>query len=140
MNMGDLFGHLPPTSQKSQPIKAANIKVKWSKAISLALSNCPMSREEIAKQMGDYLGENISPNILDAYASQGRDTHIINLPRLEALIFVTGDISLVNLLADVLNHVAIHKTYIDHVDYAVWRVARKELNDKIKNYEEQWND
>jgi hypothetical protein len=40
-----------------------------------AFSSCGLEREEVAKKMSDILGRKISKNLLDAYASEARETH-----------------------------------------------------------------
>lgn len=136
-----LLNDAPPIyTVDEQPIKAATVKGKWSIAVSRALKRSMMSREEIAKQMSDYLGKPISIDVLNAYASQGRDTHVINLERLEALIVVTQDIELVAVFTGLIDHVPVHKNYAGHVEYARDKTVYKELGQRIKAYEEQWND
>lgn len=135
----DLLNDIPKLVDRI-PIKAANTKAKWAIAISRALNDCAMSREEVARQMSEYLGEKISPNILAAYASQGRDTHIINLPRLEALIYVTKDAGLVDLLAEVIDHRVVHEIYAPYLEYAYKKAAWKKLGAELKAYEEAFDE
>ncbi len=118
------------------PIRAADAKAKWAIAVSLALKSCKMSREEIARQMGEYLGEKISVDALNAYASQGKDTHIINAVRLEALLRVTDCKDLANTFVDVINCRAVPKDYVPHIEYAAKKIEFKRLKTEIKKIEE----
>ncbi len=112
-----------------------SIQEKWARAIGQALNDCPMSREEVARQMGDYLGKEISPNILNAYASTARDTHVINIERLDALVFVTKDKGLVNLLAELVGCMTVPKEQAPYMEYAEKKIEFKKLRAEIEEIE-----
>ena len=44
-----------------------------------------LEREDIARRMADYLGEDVSSNMLNAYASESRDAHNISVIRAVAI-------------------------------------------------------
>ncbi len=108
---------------------------KWARAIGQALNDCPMSREEVARQMGDYLGKEIKPNILNAYASTARDTHVINIERLDALVYVTQDKRLIDLLAELVGCMAVPKEQAPYMEYAEKKIEFKKLKAEIKEIE-----
>lgn len=59
--------------------------------VSDMLKQDPRRREIIAAEMSALLGEDISKNMLDAYASPSRShDHSISWPRLKALVAVTS--------------------------------------------------
>ncbi len=113
---------------------------KWARAIGQALNDCPMSREEVARQMGDYLGKEIKPNILNAYASTARDTHVINIERLDALVYVTKDKRLVDLLAELVGCMAVPKEQAPYMEYAEKKIEFKKLKAEIEEIEEALNE
>ncbi len=115
--------------------KPLNIQAKWAHAIGQALNNCPMSREEVARQMGDYLGKEVGVNILNAYASTARDTHVINIERLDALVYVTKDKGLVNLLAELVACMAVPKEQAPYMEYAEKKIEFKKLRAEIEKIE-----
>lgn len=71
-----------------------------ARAVSRAMKNCSMSRDEIAEQMSAYLGTDVSVNMLCAYASEARESHAISFERLIALIHVTGELGLLGFAAE----------------------------------------
>ncbi len=129
---------VPHTEFDKESVKAATIKGKWAMAISQALKDYAMSREEVAEKMSLYLGEEVKASMLNAYASQGRDTHIINLSRLEALIYVTQDRRLINLLADILDCRAVPNAYARHMNYAHLKEIEKTAKKQIRAYEREF--
>ncbi len=117
-----------------------SIQEKWARAIGQALNDCPMSREEVARQMSDYLGKEVRPNILNAYASTARDTHVINIERLDALVYVTKDKRLVDLLAELVGCMAVPKEQAPYMEYAEKKMEFKKLKAEIEEIEEALND
>jgi ubiquinone biosynthesis protein UbiJ len=57
------------------------------------------TRHEIARAMGDVLGEGVSKAMLDAYCSESREQHSIPAHRWWALIAVTGRWDIADALA-----------------------------------------
>lgn len=82
-----------------------------ARAVSRALKNCDLSRDEIAARMGEYLGASISPNMLDAYASEARETHTISFERLIALVHVTGELGLLGFAAEQFGMIVVSEKY-----------------------------
>ncbi len=121
-------------------IQSATIKGKWSLIVSAALKKDGRSREQIAQSMAEYLGQPVKKSMLDAWSSQGRDTHIIPLPMLEALIFVTGNKKPVNALAEIIDCKAIPRCYEKHLKYAQAQEIKHQAEKIINNYNKEWSD
>src|SRR5258708_6640647 len=81
-------------------VRAANIHAQISRMVAAALTDAKASREMIAAQMSSFLGERVTKNMLDAYASQARGEHAIPMHRFIALIHATGDRRLLQALAE----------------------------------------
>ncbi len=141
-NTPDIFDAIqePLREYEQEKVKSATIKGKWALAISNTLKDSGLARDEIAEQMSIYLGENVPVNMLDAYSSQGRDTHLINLPRLEALIHVTKDERLINLLAETIGYMVNPKCYSPYLQYAYHKELAKKANQKVAELEAKLND
>ncbi len=61
------------------------------RAISQALKECPLTREEIAAKMSILLDcPTFSKAMLDAYSSESRTSHTISVIRMKALVKATG--------------------------------------------------
>src|SRR5258708_6613983 len=101
----DLFGDFtPPTVVERflpERIRAASPAARVKRIVSEAIRDFGRSRGEIAKAMTDYLGESVTPAMLDQYTSTANEGHNIPAYRLAALLAVTGDVRIANaLLAD----------------------------------------
>ena len=66
--------------------------------------------------MTKYLGEVISKNMLDAYASEARESHKITLERVVALIEVTWQQRLLGFVADHFGLVVVPEKYSDIIE------------------------
>lgn len=109
----------PPKVAVSLPagtVRGGTLATQIARAVSHALSECDQSRYEIAKAMSEYLGQDVSKNMLDAYASQARGEHKITLERLIALIEVTKQYGLLGFIAKNFDLIVVPKKYSDLID------------------------
>lgn len=111
----------------AEAVRAVSLAAKVSHAVSLALKECERTREEVAADMSAYLGEEVSKAMLDAYASESRDTHNISVARLIALIHATGDVRLLSLIAEPFEHAVIDCRYLPAVEEAMLTARIEEL-------------
>jgi hypothetical protein len=93
-----------------------NLASQSAGAVSRALEASEMSREEVAAGMSKYLGEKISKNMLDAYASEARESHRITLERFIALIHVTGQNGLLGFVAEQFELIVVPQRYSDLIE------------------------
>lgn len=107
----DLLSWEPPQLveryAQTDPVQATSVDQTIARAVSRTLKDDGRSRAEIAEAMGGYLGEDVSENMLNAYASQARDGHRISLERAIALVAVTQDARLVGELLIPLGYAVI---------------------------------
>ncbi len=83
--------------------RAQSVPARLARAIGAALADAAalgITREDVARRMGEFLGERVSVNMLNGYASQARADHVIGVPRFLALLHATGDRRLLELLAE----------------------------------------
>jgi hypothetical protein len=92
----------PSASYAPDTVRAATLGGRISRAVAQTLRDCPRERGEIAARMGAFLGEPVSPAMLNAYASQAREDHNISAVRLAALAHATDDPRLLDMLAEAL--------------------------------------
>lgn len=117
----DLLNWEPPQTATAFPedkVRAASLRAQISKAVALALKDCGKSRDEVAEEIGEYLGEACSKNILDAYASESREDHVINVVRFMALVHATGDVRLLQMLAEPFGMAVVDKQYLPAIEEA----------------------
>jgi len=103
--------------------KGGTLDVRVAKAVAHALAASGKSRAEIAALMSEYLGERLSENMLDAYASPARETHKITLERFIALMDATGCYGLLAFICQFAGYVAVPERYGDVIE--LWREDRE---------------
>ena len=118
----------PVASFPKEVVRAASLAASIARSVSAALKDIDLTREQVAEAMSSYLGEAVGENILNAYASEARAEHIINVVRFIALIHATGDRRLLQLIADPFDWVVIDKDYLDDIELAEVLEARDEIN------------
>ncbi|HQU16664.1 MAG TPA: hypothetical protein PLO69_11255 [Gammaproteobacteria bacterium] len=110
-----------------EKVRAATLPARICKAISAALTEAGDSREHIAARMSDFLGEKVSVNMLNAYASQARDHHAIGLQRFIALVHATRDRRLLELLAEQFDWAVIERKHLPMIELAMVQERQEEL-------------
>ena len=110
-------------------VRASSLRSKIARAVSEAMKDWIGDREILAEKMSEWLGEDVTHNMLNAYASEAREDHSIPYLRLLALVHVTGDVRLLQIGAELMGHSVIDDKYLSWVD--VGRLAdHKETIDK----------
>lgn len=126
----DLLDWQPPEAVKRFPeeqVRAATFAARVSRAVAVALADADAEREAIAARMSSFLGERVSPAMLDAYASQAREDHRISVPRLMALLHATRDRRLLELLAEPMGWAVIDRRHLPLIEVAAIREHEDEL-------------
>ncbi|AUN31274.1 DNA transposition protein [Niveispirillum cyanobacteriorum] len=134
-NTMDLLSWQPPAAPAAfapEVVRAATLRATLAKGVGAALKESDKGREVIALEMGDYLGEVVPKSMLDAYASESREEHVISLVRFIALIHATRDYRLLQLLADQFGLAVIEARYVPAIEQAV-------LDDKIAELTQRRN-
>ncbi len=117
----DLLSWEPTTPQpiarfEDHRIRASSLRQKISLAVSETMKEADIDREAIAADMSAWLGEEVGKNILDAYASQAREEHTIPMLRVIALIHATGDIRILQMIAEMFGHSVIEDKYLPWIE------------------------
>ncbi len=137
----DLLSWVAPEPQvgfEPEQVRGHTISATFARAISLALTECPLDRTAIAKEMSAYLGETVSVNIVNAYASEAREDHRINMPRFMALVQATKDYRLLSLLTEGFDFAVIPKKYLPLIQQALLDDKIEELERARKAARQQW--
>ena len=116
-------------------VRAQTFCERMARAISATLRDADGDghpREEIARRMSAYLGERVSLNVLNAYASQARVQAIINLPRFVALLHATGDQRLLELLAEPFGWAVVERRYLPLIELAAVQERQNDLERQKK--------
>ena len=116
-------------------VAGCNASARICRAMKAALDG--HDRTEIAERMSDYLGVDFSKNMLDAYVSEARATHQINLIRFAALVHATGDMRLLSVLPEIFGYIVVHGKYEKMLQAGIARENLKALNETVKLLEAQ---
>lgn len=108
-------------------VRASSLRARIAKAVSETLKEATAPREEIAMHMSHWLGEEVSKNMLDAYASEAREEQTISFLRLLALVHVTGDVRLLQLGAEMFGHSVIDDKYLAWVEIGQLADTKNEI-------------
>lgn len=121
-------------------VRAATLRDQIARGIAAALKDADSAgivREEIAQRMSEFLGERVSLNMLNAYASQAREDHVISVTRLLALLHATRDQRLAELLVEPLGWAVIDRKFLPLVELAAVREHADELQRRAKHLRRQ---
>ena len=119
-----LLGWTPPQAEmafEERDIRAATLDGRIARAVSVALAECGKPRHVVAREMSAILGETVSANMLDAYASVARGGHRIGIGRFVALMQATGDRRLLHLLAATMGWAVIERRHLKLIEAAELR-------------------
>ncbi len=118
-------------------VRAASLDAALARAVGEALRMSALTRDEVAAGMARFLGEAISVNILNAYASPARRGHTISLSRFLALLHVTRDVRLLNALAEPAGFAAVDRRYLTLIELASLREHEDQVTRRRKTLQAQ---
>jgi len=126
----------PAVRFEAAQVRGATLGARICRAMAVALDECGASREDIAERMSEYLGVKVSKAMLDAYVSEARDTHTINIVRFAALVHATKDWRLLSLLPELFGFAVIDERYVSLIRAVQIREKAAEL-EKLADAEER---
>ena len=134
----DLLAWEPPQAVRrfEEPrVRASTFRERMTRAVAACLHDADdagRSREDIAGAMSDFLGERVTLNMLNAYASQARDTHSIPVVRLVALLHATRDQRLLELLAEPMGWAVVDRKFLPLIELGALQEKADELARRAK--------
>lgn len=131
----DLFDWTPPDPVEryaDDEIRAASLKAQISRAVATTLKDSDKTRDQIAEEMGAYLGEIVPASALDHYASQAKEDHVLPIIRLIGLIVATGDRRLLQMIAEHIGCAVIEESELHWVDMGRLTAQRDKINSAIE--------
>lgn len=126
----DLLDWTPPEPVAAfapEQVRGATLEARIARAVSIALTDSKLTRDEVAERMTAWLGMKVSANMLNAYASVARQDHPIGLARFLALVQATGDRRLLELLAEMFGWAVIERRHLPLIEMAAIREQEDEL-------------
>ncbi|WP_153343776.1 DNA transposition protein [Roseospira navarrensis] len=134
----DLLAWAPPEVVQTfapDQVRAASLRAQVSRAVAAALRDCDTPRDEIAAAMGAYLGEPVPKTALDGYASEAREDHTISVLRLMALVHATGDVRLLQMLAEPFHHMVVDARHQEAIEEIIDLDRRDEVAEYLDGLE-----
>lgn len=122
----------------AERVRASSCAARIKQALKETLRECGRSREQIAAEVSDYLGEVVSPQILDQYTSGANEKSNIPAHRLVAVFAVTGDIRLLNALLENTAAIAVPRKHEALIRREVAKELRDRLNQEIESADAEW--
>lgn len=137
-NTMDLLSWQPPSAPAAfaaEVVRAASLRATLAKGVGAALKESDKGREVIASEMGDYLGEIVPKSMLDAYASESREEHVISMVRFLALVHATRDFRLLQMLAEPFGMAVVEARYLPAIRQAVIddKIAELKIMREVEN-------
>lgn len=103
--------------------RGGTLDVRIANVLSEAMTRSGKPRAQIAAEMSDWLGQRISENMLDQYASPARRDQKITLERFIALIEATGCHELIGFVAEPSGFVAVPGRYAEIIQ--LWQTEER---------------
>lgn len=126
----DLLEWEPPAVVRAfapELVRGATLEARISRAVSVALQECGLTRQQVAERMTAFLGERVSVPMVNAYASPARAEHAISLTRFIALVHATGDRRLLEFLAEPAGLAVVERQHVPLIEVAMIGERRAEL-------------
>jgi hypothetical protein len=138
----DMFRDIEPPAvverHDESQIRAATLPARIARAVSATLKDFEGDRAGLASEMSAYLGERVTENMLNQYASQANLQHAIPAHRLIALAIVAGDARLINALLIDTGLIAVPTKYEALIDREMTREAIEKLQRKVLASDAKW--
>lgn len=132
----DLLAWQPPRAQVTfhapEVTRASTLGGKLCRAMAISAKECGLDRDAIAASMSEYLGESVTKNMLDAYLSEARESHTINVPRFAAFVHATGDRKLLSILPELFGLVVTEARFLAFAEAAQLQEHAKAVDQRIK--------
>jgi hypothetical protein len=138
----DLFKDYDPPSVVTRydpaRVKAHSLAMRIARAVAETMKDSRRSREQLAREVSDFLGETVTAAMLEAYASTARDKHNMPAHRLVALAIVTGDGRLLQALAGEAGFIVVPDKYESLLKRELAAEARDRLERERAAADAEW--
>lgn len=138
---GDLLSWEPPDVAPrfdETRVRASSLAGKVCRAMSEALKEDMRSREDLAAELSDYLGEEISRDTLDAWTSEAREKHNVAAYRFFALARILASPALLNELLAETDMIVVDRKYQPLIERELALEAREKLEQFISERDKRW--
>lgn len=129
-----LAGWTPPDPAiryEADDVRGTDLSTKIARAIATSLKESGLAREEVAKRMGEYLGETVPVSALNQYSALSKP-HEISHKRLIALSYALSDWRLLSIAAEELDCIVVPASYGELIQVALTAEKVRELNERLE--------
>ncbi len=105
-------------------------------AVSAAMRKCSLSRYHIAARISELVGREITKTMLDHYAGESHESHVIPTDLVKAFCYVTGSNELKRVLLEDGEYIAAGKDAI-YLIYAKKQIKMDRLQREIEDLEKE---
>lgn len=137
----DLLSWEPPQVEArfdAQRVRAATLAGKVCRVLAEAMKEDGRSRDEIAAELSAYLGEDISRDSLDAWASEARDKSNVGAYRLIALVKLLNSPEMLNELLTDTPFLVVDRKYRSLIERELAIETRERLDRFISASDAEW--
>ncbi|SDG61487.1 DNA transposition protein [Thalassobaculum litoreum] len=127
-----------PAPARSVEPEGWRLAERISLSVAGALRESDMPRDEVARRMSEFLGEDVSAHMLSAYASQARDDHNISFARLVALSHALGRLDLLDTGARLLGSAVVDQRYLPAIEEMILIDEIEEREQRRKQLRPKW--
>jgi hypothetical protein len=138
----DLFHTYLPRSvvQRFSPerVRATRSSARIAQAVRETIRESGKPRDQVAGDMSIFLGEQVTPQMLDQYSSTANEKHNIPAHRLIALLAVTSDVRILNAALHDTGFIALDAKYEALIRRELLKEAGERVTREIANADAQW--
>jgi hypothetical protein len=114
-------------------LRTATLRSRIARAVAETLKDSGKPRAAIADAMGDWLGEEVTRHMLDAYASEARADKTIPFLRALALVHVTDDLRLLQMATELFGHSVVAERWLKWVEVGQLADKRDEIEKSFES-------
>lgn len=119
-------------------VKTATLEARIARAVSFVMKESGKSRPQLAYEMSEFLGEDIGVNMLNAYGSEARVRHVINVARFIGLLQATKDMRLLQMIADIFGLAVLPKEMVGSIEDRFWADVERMAAQKRREVADRW--
>ena len=138
---GDLLSWEPPKvapRYEEARVRASSLAGKVCRVLSEALKEDGRSRDDIAEELSDYLGEEISSGTIDTWTSEARENNNISAYRFFALAQILGSAEMFNELLTGTRMIVVDQKYQPLIERELALEKKADLEQFIASRDKEW--
>lgn len=139
---GDLFAHaeLYPVRAPEGQLRSGDLSLRIKTAMGRALKECPKSAFQIAAEIAEMTGRDLTTDALYAYTAPSKPEHEIGITRFFAFVRVTGANWLIDVLVEDLGLTVLEGREAHFAQRGLLEQQRRQLDEQIRLLDRELKD